>query len=132
MNKALTLAELMVAAAVLTLICLMLYLLFANCIILNEFNRNRTRALTHAEYVLEEIKNQTFTGLEDRINVNNEWDWDAAWIEKGGLSVLETEAIDTSETGADPDLLDVVVSVSWLSRGGASQSISLETLIAEP
>ena len=131
-----TLAEMMIAASVLLLMCAMMYLLFANCIILNQLNRERTLAMTHAEYVLEEIKNESFTNLESRINGISpwtaEWDWNTATIGTEGLSALNNEAIDTNEVGADPDLLDIVVNVSWTNRRGITQTVSLETLLAAP
>jgi len=135
-KPAVTLAEMMIAASVLLLVCAMMYLLFANCIILNQLNRERTLAMSHAEYVLEEIKNESFTNLEDRINgvspFSAEWDWSSTDINNKGLSALNDEVIDTNEVGSNPDLLDIVVNVSWTNRRGATQTMSLETLLAEP
>lgn len=135
-RKGVTLAEMMIAACILLLMCAMMYLLFANCLILNQLNRERTIAMTHAEYVLEEIKNESFTNLESRINGVSpwtaEWDWDATAISTEGLTPLNDETIDTNEVGTDSDLLDIVVNVSWTNRRGVTQTVSLETLLAEP
>jgi hypothetical protein len=143
LRKTLTLAELMIAAAVLMLTCSMVYLLFANCIILNQFNRERTIAISHAEYVLEEIKNESFTNLEDRINgvspFTAVWDWNTSDIatkfdpsSASDFVPLLNEAIDTGEIGTNASLLDIQVTVSWDDRGGTNRSISLRTLTAEP
>jgi len=136
MKSGVTLAEMMVAACILLLMCSMMYLLFANCVILNQLNRERSLAMTHAEYVLEEIKNENFTNLENRINGVSpwtaEWDWDTTEIGTEGLSALNGEAIDTNEVGANPGLLDIVVNVSWVNRRGTTQTVSVETLMAAP
>ena len=64
------------------MICsVMVFLLFANCTILNEFNRNRTIAISHAQYIMEDIKDQDFSGLQVRINTDSEWDLDVSGIE---------------------------------------------------
>ncbi len=145
LKKAFSLPEVMIAASVLVLTCTMVYLLFANCIILNQFNRERTLAMSHAEYVLEEIKNADFYGdppttptLEDRININGEWNWNTAAIaavfDPGStltLVPLPNEDIDTDELGADPDLLDIRVAVSWQDSRGANRSVSVQTLVAD-
>ena len=139
-HKGITLVELLLAAAMLSLVCSMLFLLFVNCILLNEFNRNRTIAATHAQYILEDIKDSDFIGLEAAINAGN-WDLNTAAIEAqfdpGDASdfiPLENEAIDTAVTdiGVAASLLDITVTVTWDSRGGEARTISLETLIAEP
>ena len=143
MRKALTLVELMIAAALMTLIGAMVYLSFGNCIILNQFNRNRTIAITHAEYILEEIKNENFIGLEARIAADGEWDLATnaitALFDPNDDSVyipLENEMIDTNgvdvSAGLDGSLLDVAITVSWTNRAGATRDIVLETLMAEP
>ncbi len=135
-RRGVTLAEMMIAACILLLMCSMMYLLFANCVMLNQLNRERTLAMTHAEYVLEEIKNESFTNLESRINgvspYTAGWDWNTATISSEGLAPLNDETIDTNEVGTNPDLLDIVASVSWTNRRGTNQTISLETLMAEP
>jgi len=129
--KALTLAEIVITAGILALVCSMLFLSFVNCIILNESSRNLTRASSHAQYVIEDIKNADVSSLQSNIN-NGSWDWGVADISSRGLEALDAESIDTNEIGTDPDLLDVVVNINWQDRGGRVRNITIETLITEP
>jgi prepilin-type N-terminal cleavage/methylation domain-containing protein len=137
-KKGVTLVELLLAAAILSLASAVLFLLFGNCILLNEFNRNRSIALSHAQYVLEEIKNSNFTTLEADIN-DGDWDWNTNQLENifdpgDNIEIipLRSEVIDTNvnDIGVAAPLLDVVATVTWQSRGGENRVITLETLIA--
>ena len=127
--RALTLAEVMIAAAVLILVCSMLYLLFVNCIILNQLNRERTIAMSHAEYIMEEIRNESFTGLHAKIMTSNFWDWDEADITAAELQALTGESINVTSDDSVADLLDVSVTVSWTNRRSETGQETLRTYI---
>ena len=127
-KKALSLIELLLATIILILACGVSFVLFANCLILNEFNRERTIAASHAQYVLEEIKDAEFTNVAN--NGTTLWDLDSAEIVSNGLEALRNEAIDTEVSGTD--LLNINVTVGWEDRKGRAMSMNLETLIAEP
>lgn len=99
--------------------------LFANCIILNESSRNLTIAVSHAQFVMEKIKDTPFSSIP-----SGDWDWDTAQIGTEGLNALTNESITTTITGTD--LLNVVVSVEWYDREREHPPITLETLITEP
>jgi len=131
MKKGFTLIELLLAIGFLVFALASILAVFANCLLLNEYNRELTRAISHAQYIMEGIKNQDFSNLENNVNAGV-WDWTDSDIENQGLIALTSEAIDTNEVGSDSSLLDVVVTVNWMSRGNRPRSIILETLITEP
>lgn len=62
-DKALTLAELLLAAAILAFVLSSLLLVFINCIILNESSRNLTLAYSALQARMEEIKNTASTNV---------------------------------------------------------------------
>lgn len=62
-NRAFTLAELMITAGILALVLSGLLLIFTNCILLNETNRNLALAYSAIEAKMEEIRTQDFNGL---------------------------------------------------------------------
>ena len=127
-----TLSELLLAAAILVFVLAGLLALFANCLILNDANRNLIVATSHAQYIMEEIKNAAepdFAQLE-----SGDWDLDESQIQSApyNLTALSNETIDTNVTQQDndPDLLIVSVIVQWNDRGQRPRSAQLETLIA--
>lgn len=128
-RKGFTLLELLLASVILAVALSVLLLEFLGCAVLSEAARNLTRAITHAQYVMEDIKNTTFINIKSKID-NGDWDWDSTDISNEGLTPLRNEIIDTNVSGTD--LLDVTVNVSWQNKGGRAQSTFLETLIAEP
>jgi Tfp pilus assembly protein PilE len=130
MQKGLTLIEVLIAAAVLIVSCSLVFLLFTNCIILNESNRNLTLAVSHAQYILEEIKNTNFSSIKTSID-GGTWDWTIATLSGHELTALTNEEITTSEAGTDPDLLNITVTVNWQDRGGRNRTITMQTLMAE-
>jgi Tfp pilus assembly protein PilW len=128
-----TLSELLLAAAILVFVLAGLLALFLNCMVLNEANRNLTVATTHAQYIMEEIKDAAetdFTQLESRIN-NGDWDLNAIQIQAApyNLTVLSNESIDTNVT-VSGNPLGVSVIVRWNDRGQRPRSAELATLIA--
>lgn len=130
MRKGFTLIEILLTAAFLVFTVSAILMLFANCIFLNAGNRALTVAMSHAQRVMEEIRDTNFSVIETNIN-NGYWDWDTSTIEGKGLVALSEEAIDTNKIGADSDLLNIMVIVSWEERNQRSKSVSLETLLGE-
>lgn len=123
-----TLAEIILAVAILAFTLASLLSLFVSCMLLNDASRNLTQATGHAQFVLEEIRNSAFSGIASKIN-NGDWDWDSSTITAKGLSALKSESMDTQVSGSDP--LDVVVMVSWQDRSGRNRQMELETLFTE-
>lgn len=128
--KGFTLAELLLAAAILAFALTSLLGLFVSCMFLNENNRNIGIAAGHAEYVLEDIKNTAFELMKARIQ-NGTWSWNSALIESHGLTPLRSESIATTCTGTDP--LDVSVKVFWRSKGqtAGTKNVTIETLFSK-
>ncbi len=133
-DRSFTLAELLLACAILAFVLTGLLSLFINCIVLNEANRNLTIATSHAQYIMEEIKAAGFTGLETKINSNNGtpagWDLNSAQIGSSpyNLTPLDTETIETSVfQSGDP--LGVSVMINHKDRGQRDRQIELRTFI---
>lgn len=128
-NKGLSLPEVMLAGAILAFVLSGLMMLFIGSAFLNEANRNLSLATSHAQFVMEDIKNTDFGDIKTKID-NGDWDWNAQAVAARGLSALDSETIDTSVTGTNP--LDIAVSVRWIERRTRNRSAQLETLISEP
>jgi Tfp pilus assembly protein PilW len=131
-----TLAELLLAAAMLVFVLSGLLLLFTNCILLNEANRNLAIASSHAQYVMEEIKNADFSTVKASINSGN-WNWNRQTIlskclttSNGECVALDSEALYvTPPAGTDP--LEVEITVTWQDRGGKPRNLLLKTLLTQ-
>ncbi|MFH1451534.1 MAG: type II secretion system protein [bacterium] len=126
-EKAFTLSELMVSALILALILVSIVVVLTNINLLNEANRNLTIAVTHAGFLIEEIKNASFTGLESAID-SDVWDFTSAQLSATyGLSGLNNESVDTKvEQSGDP--LEISVAVNWTDISQRNRSITLSTL----
>jgi len=119
-----TLAEIIVAAGVLGFCISAILAFFINAVALNEISRNQTTAVSHAQYVLESIRNVKLADLPTQIT-NKEWDWNTAAIGTEGLMALKDEAIVTTSTGTAP--VTVTVTVSWSESSGRVRSFTVTT-----
>ena len=128
-RKGFTLPELLLAAAILAFVLCGLLVLFINCVFLNEANRNSTVALSHAQYVMEDIKNTDFYSIKTKID-NGDWDWATPGITARGLNPLPNESIDTSH-GSTDNPLEVAVTVTWQDRRQRQRQAGLRTLFAK-
>ncbi len=129
--RGLTLTELVLAAAILAFVLCGLILLFVNCSFLNEANRNLTTAATHAQYIMEEIRNTSFAQVKSKID-NGDWDLDTLAIESEpyNLTALNNEFIDAQVTQSG-NPLGVSVTVTWNDRRQRARSVSLRTLLTD-
>jgi len=127
--KGLTLTELLLAAAILAFVLCGLLVLFTHCVLLNESNRNLTQATSHAQYVLEDIRNTNFYEIGTKID-NGDWDWVEADIVAVGLVALKNEVIDTNH-GVAIDPLEVTVIVTWNDQSQRQRQTQLITLITK-
>jgi len=118
-----TLSELLMSAAILAYVFSALILLFINAGFLNEANRNKTIAVSHAQFTLEEVKNTLFADIASAT-------WNSATIVSKGLVSLNNESINIVVTGTEPK--DVRVTVNWRDRRLRNRNVSFETLITEP
>lgn len=129
-NRGFSLAEILLAVAILAFVLVGLLALFINCLVLNESNRNLTVATTHVQYIMEEIRDMDFTQLESKIN-NGDWDLNAGQIQSApyNLTALSNETTDTDVTQSG-NPLGVSVVVHWNDKGQRPRSVKLDTLIA--
>lgn len=141
--KSFTLAELMLIAVFLTVVFIALIASFLTCFVLNETNRNLTVATTHAQYIMEEIKNNayTVTGFNNlRTAGSSQWNWNAetdftnrglSYLSSENTAVTFTDALTGGAATESSELLDITVRVNWSDRA-RNKNMSLETLIAKP
>ena len=122
-----TLPELLLVAAILAYALSMILLTFIKGVALNEDSRNLITATSHAEYVMENIKNTAFYSITTFIN-GKTWTWNTAGVSAQGLTPLNNESVTTLYSGSNP--LDITVAVNWRNTGGRSRAKVLRTLIS--
>ena len=128
-KKSVTLTEVLLATVVLAVgLCAVLLGLITSAV-LTSSARNLTRATSHAQHIMEDIKNTNFTQVQTSIQ-SGHWDWNTADITSQGLTPLNNETIDTAVSGTT--LLDITVTVNWQDRGARDRSTALKTLISQP
>ena len=106
-NSGLTLLELMIAAAVSVIAISGLLATFVGLLSLNENSRKLTLAAIAAQDKIEEIRNSDFTTLYTTYNGTR--------FDPAEFPSSEAEA-NVYIDNADPDLLEVYVTVSWRER----------------
>lgn len=122
-----TLSELILAAAILAFALSGLLSLYCKVLVLNKGGVNQFTAMNHAQIVIEEIRNTTFSSIATSIQ-GGTWDWATNTIAAKGLTPLIGESIDTSYTGTN--LLDISVTVSWQDLGQRARSLTVSTKMA--
>ncbi|MBI4308864.1 MAG: hypothetical protein HY591_00880 [Candidatus Omnitrophica bacterium] len=125
--NAFTLPELLLTAAILSYSLSVVLVTFVNSIALNEASRNLTTAVSHANYVLENIRNTTFASIATNVS-SGTWDWNASTITSQGLTALNNESTAVTSSGTNP--LDVTVAVSWNDLNGRNRSRVVKTSIS--
>jgi competence protein ComGC len=142
-KKGFTLSELLLGAVILVFVLCVFLVEFITCIILNEANRNLTLAITHAQFIMEEIKKEdALQDIKDKINTGY-WNWDTdGEFANNDLLRLPEETItvccyDSTNNSCytscpDQDPLDIRIRVDWKDRGRRQRSVYLETLFTEP
>lgn len=106
---------------------IMILMIYANCCSLEEAGRNLIVATTHADFVMEDIRNTNFSSISTNIN-NGNWNWNSANITAASLTPLNNESITTQASGTNP--LDVTVTVAWRDSQQRNRTKVLETLIS--
>lgn len=141
--KSFSLAELMLVAVFLTVILAGLLTSFIACLLLNEVSRNLSIAATHAQYIMEEIKDSASTanGYNNlRTTGAPQWNLsamsdfqsrDLSYLDNETITVTLSDAITGIAPTASSRLLDIVVTVNWSDKS-RNKTMPLETLIAEP
>ena len=90
---------------------------------LNESNRNLTRAMADARFVLEGIRDTSTAGLSSVTSTN----W-TTWATQNDLTSLGSEAVAVTYVNQAADPLQVHVQVSWQERSRA-KSVEVDTLV---
>lgn len=138
LKKGFTLVELLIAAAIFAFATAGILLMFINCAFLDEANRNKSIATTHAEFVLEDImeymKSADLSPLQTQIN-SGAWNWNTDTInnELGCTSpcALNSESIQTTYVAAT-NPLEITVTVSWKDKAQINtRNLELKTLISK-
>ena len=120
-NKGMTLAELMVAAYILLIGICGILLLYINCMSSSQWSWDSTVAVSHAQYVLEEMQDKT-----DLSQITST-DWNA-WAKKNNLDTLPQENIEVFYTDPTANPLNIHVNVGW-QRKNNQNNISLATIL---
>jgi len=126
-NKSFTLAELLISAIIMGVALTMILVVYANCCSLEEAGRNLIVATSHADFVMEDIRNTNFSNISTNVNSGN-WNWNSTNITSAQLTPLNNETITTQASGTNP--LDVTVTVTWRDSQQKNRTKVLETLIS--
>ena len=131
-QKGFTLAELLLASAILAFTLTAILSVFVNGKFLNEANRDLTVAVRHAESTMEGVKAiSPFANISVLIPpaVPRIWNTDAAFTALG-LVRLSQEAITTTVRVIDATLLEITVTTTWNDRNARQRTVILRTRIA--
>ena len=137
-KKGFTLVELLIAAVIFAFAMSGILLMFINCAFLDQANRNKSIAATHAETALEYIRSQTFSTIKSHLCTSEvppvpiSWALDPVTL---NLSGLTNESINATTTliccSENPlDWLDITVKVEWEAQK-KTRSLELETSISK-
>jgi len=142
-KKGFTLLELVLAIGIFASAMAAILLLFINCAILDNANRNKSIAISHAESAMEYIRSQSFSTNQNHLcSSGNPVPWDVTQTllnppnTQANLIALTSETINITTTQSccskDPlDRLDVTVNVAWSDRGQRSRNLALGTSISK-
>ena len=122
-NKGITLVEIMVTTMILTIGLVGVLAYLVTTVSATEMARDSTVAVTHAEYVMEDMTSRTTLAA---ITAQN---W-ASFATSNGLNTLPGENITVSflDTAADP--LHATVNVAW-TRKSRTNNVRLQTEITK-
>jgi prepilin-type N-terminal cleavage/methylation domain-containing protein len=128
--KGFTLPELLLSTAILVFCLSSVLATFIQSSILTGLARNIAKAKTHAEYVMENIRAETFTNIpqSNAMTTWSAWSLNSDQINTLGLTALNGETVVTTVSGTNP--VDVIVTVTWTDTGGRSMSHAIRTLVS--
>lgn len=121
-GRGFTLIELLLALLIVAFAVTALLSLFISSMFLNMANSNLTTAISHAQHVLEKIKNIDFFYIQNNT-------WNNTMITSEDLNPMDSEYIDITVTPSGSYTKDVVATVYWKDRGIINRNIAFETLI---
>ncbi|MDD4899683.1 MAG: hypothetical protein PHT31_04735 [Candidatus Omnitrophica bacterium] len=125
-NKGFTLWELMLASAILIFALTGLLMLFSNCVLLNEANRNLSVAVNHAQYIMEGIRHLSFANIGPQV-AGGTWDWNTATLAAAGMTPLDSENVVSTTPDQTANPVSITVTVNWQDRGRA-RNVALNAL----
>ena len=144
--KGFTFLELLIAVAIFAFAMAGILLMFISCAFLDQANRNKSIATTHAEFEMEDImeymRNNELSSLQTQIEAASRY-WDSSTTPTIGNKlgcaspyvypcVLNNETIQTTYDNTTTDPLGITVTVSWKDRAQTNtRSLQLETLISK-
>ena len=139
-KKGFTLPELLIATAIFAFAISGILLMFINCAFLDQANRNKSIATTHAETAMEYIRSQTFSTIQkylctsDVLPVPVSWSLDPATLSLSGLTSESINATTTQAccSGNPLDWLEITVEVKWKDRAQTNErNLKLVTSISK-
>ncbi|MCX7661092.1 MAG: prepilin-type N-terminal cleavage/methylation domain-containing protein [Candidatus Omnitrophica bacterium] len=101
--KGFTLAELMLAVAILLVVLVSILATYISCILLNQSNHNLVVASTDAQYILEQIRGLTYDEISNYINNLN----------PNFFSNLPNETVKCDDCLIGSRIADITMNVSW-------------------
>jgi prepilin-type N-terminal cleavage/methylation domain-containing protein len=120
-NKGFTLVEVMIAAYILLIGICGTLLFYVNSLNSSQFAWDSTVATTHAQYILEEMQNET--DLSSIIST----DWDA-WAKTQNLNTLPGESFQVLYADPSANPLAIQIIDQW-QRKNSPNKISLATIL---
>jgi len=120
--QGMTLAEVLLAAFILTTAIAGAFLFFSQAMISSELSRDITVATSHAEYILEEMQEK------DTLGEVVTKDWNQFAIDNG-LKTLPQETINVQFANEFSNPVDAHVTVAWVK--GRANKVSLDTKITK-
>jgi len=105
-KAAMTLPELLIAAALVAVVLISIVFSYMTCLQLNELAKNSSIAVRSARTRLEQIKNTDFDDIKAQYD---EVSFTPALLNGSGVSYVDD---------SNPDLLAVTVTVCWQQRNG--------------
>ena len=123
-SKGLTFVELIVTVAIFGFTLTTLLKFFVDSMNLNALSRDMTLAVSHAQYVLEDIRSSSGV-ITSQID-NGEWDLDTdGEFTSRELLRIESETIDVSHDSASP--LTITVVITWREKNTRQQQLTFAT-----
>lgn len=113
-------SELMIAATILLVAILGLLALLINCIILGESNNNLVIAVNDAQHVLEQLKGQDYTQINNFTTTYN----------PSQFNNLINETISFPYVNIGAKVAEVTVEVDWVEKYNRNRDFRLSTRIA--